>query len=293
MVPSARPEVEVIESGVRYRMIVTPEGVPLRFGVGAAGDRVVALFLDLLLMAVGVLVLLFVLLMAHDSAFTWSAVLVALFLLWTFYFVLLEARRGDTPGKRAMGLRVISRNGGPLSVRAVLARNVTREFEVLLPVAALSGPEQVLPGAPVWVAVLASLWLVVVLFVPLLNRDRLRIGDLLGGTMVVRAPRTVLLPDLSERPPTGGLPGPAFEFTREQLDVYGIYELQVLENLLRLPPEANEAARDVAAKKIREKIGWTGEVTGRDRFLSDFYAAQRGRLEQELLLGRRREKKRR
>ena len=150
--------------------------------------------------------------------------------------------------------------------------------------AALFAPGLLFPGAPGW-AVLATLaWMLLFGFLPLFNRDRLRVGDLVAGTVVVRTPDALLLQDLSsERAPE------ELAFTDEQLDVYGEYELHVLEGVLRGrgKPGHEEAVRTVAAK-VREKIGWEGARVGDDPFLDAFYAALRGRLERRLLFGRRR-----
>jgi hypothetical protein len=71
------------------------------------------------------------------------------------------------------------------------------------------------------------------------------------------------------------------------LSLYGIYELQTLEEVLR-----NEQPDAVAtvARTIREKadLADDGDDYG---FLSDYYAALCARLEAGLLVGRRRESK--
>jgi hypothetical protein len=125
---------------------------------------------------------------------------------------------------------------------------------------------------------------------PLLNRDRLRVGDLVAGTIVVRTPDAVLLEDLAAT--RAAAVAAAVPFTDAQLDVYGVYELQVLEGVLRGrgTPGHVDAVRTVAAK-IRQKLGWEGPATGDEAFLESFYAALRGRLERRLLLGKRRESK--
>jgi hypothetical protein len=94
----------------------------------------------------------------------------------------------------------------------------------------------------------------------------------------------VLLQDLS-----AARPAEALAFTDEQLDVYGEYELHVLEQVLRGrgTPGHFEAARTVASK-VKEKIGWDGPAPPDDAFLDAFYAALRGRLERRLLFGKRR-----
>ncbi len=280
--------------GERRREVVTPEGVPICFTVAPAGDRVGALALDLLVI-LGVVVALLVPLiwlaargiLAADLVF--AAFILAAFLVWTFYFAFFELSwQGQTPGKRKLRLRVVDASGGPLRAEAVLARNLTREVELLLPLLALAGGgEAIFPGAPGIARLAAVGWLVLFGFLPLFNRDRLRVGDLLAGTIVVRQPEAVLLEDLSAHGPSraGGI-----AFTDAQLDVYGIYELQVLEQVLRHEGAGRAAALEAVASKIRAKIGWEGSAVP-EPFLGAFYAALRGRLEHRMLLGRRREDK--
>jgi hypothetical protein len=127
---------------------------------------------------------------------------------------------------------------------------------------------------------------------PLFNQDRLRCGDMIAGTLVVRAPVPVLLPDLADARPRQQQ---EIAFTREQLDIYGIHELQVLEDLLHRAAEGTLDSRilEDVGEKIKRKVDWPQErwnVPTR-AFLEAFYAAQRGRLEQRLLFGERRERK--
>ncbi|MEO0605586.1 MAG: RDD family protein, partial [Myxococcota bacterium] len=112
-----------------------------------------------------------------------------------------------------------------------------------------------------------------------------RIGDLLAGTVVVQRPKVVLRPDLVARAESD------FAFTTEQLDQYGIKELQVLESILRDRLDERHLLRDVATR-IAKKIGLDEPPEDTRRFLEAFYAAQRGRLEQRLVMGERRERKR-
>ena len=150
---------------------------------------------------------------------------------------------------------------------------------------------------------------------PLFNQDRLRCGDMVAGTMVVKAPAAVLLSDLADRAGAGDpgrepararvgpgrrlAPAPPpeeFPFTRQQLDIYGIHELQVLEDLLRRDDQGTLDGRvlEEVCDKIKTKIGWPRErwnVPPR-RFLDAFYRAQRALLEQKMLFGQRQERKR-
>jgi len=132
---------------------------------------------------------------------------------------------------------------------------------------------------------------------PLWNRSRARLGDLVAGTRVVRVPRALLLGDLVRRAATGAQQREAGApvFKPAQLGIYGIYELQVLEDVLRKArqPGGKEAVAAVA-QRIRAKIGWDeaqGEFAD-EKFLEHFYAAQRKHLEQQLLFGKRKERKR-
>jgi uncharacterized RDD family membrane protein YckC len=272
------------------REIVTPEGVPLRFPVARVTDRAAAFLLDAVIVAVATVAVVFLIVLTGVHGVTVGLGLVALFVLRNFYFTWFECRwQGSTPGKRSLGLRVIDARGGPLTGEAVFARNLMREVELFVPLMLVLGGSHVWPGAPGWARVLAAAWPVVIAALPLLNRDRLRAGDLVAGTMVVLAPKAVLLEDLAAASP--GAVRSEVAFTDQQLDVYGIYELQVLEELLRQAPETRAAACQAVAEKIRRKIRWTGPAMDAEAFLRAFYNAQRKRLEQRMLLGERRESK--
>jgi hypothetical protein len=127
----------------------------------------------------------------------------------------------------------------------------------------------------------------------------LRVGDIIGGTLVVKAPRVPLLEDLAEKlPPESVLSRrqDPYSFTAAQLDLYGIHELQVLEEVLRGSerPEQQELLERVC-EKIKQKIEWPQDrwEVDPEAFLRAFYKAQRARLEHRMLLGDRRERKRR
>jgi len=168
---------------------------------------------------------------------------------------------------------------------------------VQLPLILLLNPAGVSRDLPGWMSWVLLGWVFVLGAFPLCNRDGLRIGDLVAGTLVVHVPKAVLLPDLSQvverqlrRAP---LAASELVFTPQQLAIYGIYELQLLEQVLRSARPDRERALAVIAEKVCAKIGWTRAPDfDAARFLAAFYAAQRARLEQELLLGKRRARKR-
>jgi uncharacterized RDD family membrane protein YckC len=268
------------------RDIVTPEGVPIPVRLADHSERFTAFALDwviwtLLLLAIYLPLMLVVGL----SNFTLIAISIALFigfLVRNIYFVYFEiAWRGATPGKRIVGIRVIDRAGGPLLPSAVIARNLTREVEIFMPLGILmSGAKS---GGTVDLMQLSiGVWLVFFAALPLINRDRMRGGDLIAGTMVIALPKLTLLSDLVE----GAV---QFAFSDQQLRAYGAFELQVLEELLRRPPTpAGAAVLQEVCDKICHKIDWTSPVPPNHvvAFLRDFYTAERAFLEREQLYGK-------
>jgi uncharacterized RDD family membrane protein YckC len=277
------------------RELPTPEGVPLRFQVARPGDRLAALSIDLaILWAAAILIALAIFIggpSGESGDLALAVLAVSLFLLRAFYFPFFELRwLGQTPGKRAVGIRVVDRQGGPLRARAVLARGLLRELELFQPLQVVLAPAMLAPGLPAWAGLLAGGWALACASLPLVNRDCLRAGDLAAGTLVVRSPKRRLLDDLAT-----GAPRPAgLVFTKEQLGFYGAFELETLEAVLRqgAGPGAESTLEAVAAR-IQKKIGWTpdGPAPRPYDFLREFYAAQRAWLEQRLLFGVRRARK--
>ena len=273
----------------RRREIVTPEGVVLHVELAEYGERASAFLLDVVfLLAINValfLLLFFVGGHSVDARVLLQLVLFAAFLIRNLYFIFFElAWQGATPGKRIVGLRVIDRRGGPLLPGAVIARNLMRELEAFLPLQAVLSAGSAGPG--VWGRLALTLWLLLLALLPFFNRDRLRGGDLLAVTMVIAMPKRRLLGDLVD----GTVD---HSFTERELRAYGAFELQILEELLRRPENAETAElRREVCLRICRKIGWTAPVPPQETevFLQRFYAAQRAFLEREQLYGRRTDK---
>lgn len=268
----------------RVRSLVTPEGVDLRVRLATASERAGALLIDLVLLVVALVAMTLLVIAAFSAAGANGAGevvaiiwLLGAFMLRNFYFTLFEASpRGATPGKRLMGIRVAARNGGVLTADRIVARNAMRELELFLPLGFLfSGAQDV--GAVV--VLCGIIWCAVFVFFPLFNKDRLRLGDVVAGTWVLKAPKRTLLPDMAENPQaTSG-----YAFSEAQLDKYGVKELQVLEGVLR---DYDSEAMRLVAERIRAKIDWRRIPREQDPdFLRAYYAALRRRLEQKLLFG--------
>jgi uncharacterized RDD family membrane protein YckC len=270
------------------RALVTPEGVDLRVRLATVGERGIALMIDLTFI-LGTLLLLTIaaasVIIENNSAIAEIIWLLGFFILRNFYFTIFESgRRAATPGKRIIGLRVVARDGAALTTDAVVARNAMRELELYMPLVFLiwQGEDG---GDLMWLA--GVVWCGIFVLMPFFNRDRLRAGDLIAGTWVLKAPKQVLLPDLTgERP---AIADAIFAFTPAHLDAYGVKELQVLETVLRQAEPKSIAA---VAEQIRTKIAWTPRTNEDDlEFLKAYYASLRRRLEQRLLFGKRKRDK--
>jgi uncharacterized RDD family membrane protein YckC len=270
--------------------IASGDGVALDLPLAGAANRLGAFLLDSLLLglAVGAFVIAGALLGLGVGANPMPILLIGTFVLRHGYFVFFEHLwQGATPGKRAAQIRVVSRDGGPLSFGAIVARNVLRDLEIFLPLVAIVAPEEIVGDAPWWLWIPGVSWIAIWALMPLLSREGTRIGDLVAGTIVLRLPPMVRLADEAAR----GAGGPTF--TREQLAIYGEHELETLATVLRDSHQLGLAELGVVARTIAQKIGWTGPEPQQDpeRFLRAFYAAQRSALERRLLFGRRKASK--
>ncbi len=293
----------------RRREVVTPEGIALPFHVASRSARAGALMIDFLLLLVVSITVSIVIRNMTQGAFdagepensTGAAeflyVLGTLFwfLLWNGYFIALEmGPRGATLGKRMLGIRVASHDGGRLTAEAVLARNLLRDIELFLPLTILLlGLIFAAAGEDFgWSLWSATIWFLIFMLFPFFNRDALRAGDLIAGTWVVDAPKAKLAAALStEGAARGGsstVTGAEYRFSEEELAVYGEYELQTLERVLRDDrPEAMEAVHEA----ICRKIGWNPGAGDERAFLEAFYAQLRARLEGGMRFGKRKKDK--
>jgi uncharacterized RDD family membrane protein YckC len=275
----------------RTERILPPEGVPVSLGLAGGGSRFGAQTLDILLTFGGLYLALLLLLWIDVIDFE---LLVAMFFLAAFflripYYIFSElVWNGRTLGKRIVGIRVISADGTRLTPHQIVARNLMKEVEVFMPMTTLLAGE----FANGWVGLGITVWMLCVLAVPLLNRRRQRLGDMIAGTIVVEQPRAALLPDLAAQ---RGVRGNGFVFDADQLNVYGRFELQTLEKILRERSATYEAAQRLTevVQAIRDRIRFEQPVAKHEDwdFLNDFYRQQREFLESRQLFGDTRENK--
>ena len=272
----------------KQRRFVTPEGIDLQLEIASAGLRFGALIVDLVVMLVILIAVTVILAFGTPDGAgqaTLALWLVGFFLLRNFWFIAFElGPRAATPGKRIMGIRVVARDGGRLTVSSVVARNLVREMEMFLPFAFLAGSaEQDLVSTTT--VVLALVWTLILSCFLLFNRDRMRLGDLIGGTWVVLARRSKMQADIGSSTAQARADDPVF--TPAELAVYGVFELQELERVLR---QGDVALRRTVADAIRAKIG-RPMMGDDDIFLSAYYRQLKARMERDLLFGKRRANK--
>ncbi len=277
----------------RVRTLVTPEGAALNLKISTFGERLGAFVLDVSLQFIIMFAIIFAIAFVAGAMnfngwqIAWAVAMVLIFFVRNFYFIFFEVgRKAATPGKRALGLRVADRKGGRLTANAVIARNFMRELEFFLPLSVLFsfGAD----GVEGWINWILLIWCGIFVLFPLFNKEKLRIGDLVAGTMVIHAPKVQLLDDIASAAPKSEVTS-VIIFTPAQLDVYGIHELHVLEDVLR--QSTPEIKRNVA-NRIATKIGYTPQAGEADvTFLEAFYAGLRRHLEQRMLFGQRKEDK--
>jgi len=142
------------------RPVETPEGIELALRVAGPVIRALAWAIDLGIRSIIYIVLL--LLLAQLGNLGIGLLLIAIFSLEWFYPVLFEVyKRGATPGKRVMKIKVLHELGTPVDWSASMIRNLLRAIDFL----------PFLYGFG--------------LLSMLITRDFKRLGDLAAGTIVV------------------------------------------------------------------------------------------------------------
>ena len=242
----------------------TPEGVELSVTVAGLGSRIGASIIDS-----SIILVILVVVLAASSLPTFSAVIefnpvtgepvfregaflyLAIFglivsLVLAGYHIVFESTRGQTPGKRAFGIRVTTVEGDRIGFRQAFIRNVVRIVDAL-PLYNLAGI----------VSILVS------------PRNQ-RIGDIAAKTIVVRQPRpghVFIPPDIKQLAETA------------PLDIYGLSQAEI-EAVRHYVSRRNQLDFMLRARfskqladRIRPKIPTFGSELTDDQFLMRVMAA--------------------
>lgn len=255
---------------IRTLEILTPEQVTIQYELAGVGSRGVAAALDSLLQLAIFLLLVLLLqaLMQSKLISPWSEwdrpVLITLLtlgffiILWGYHILFETLWSGQTPGKRYMGLRVITDGGYPVDFRAVFVRNLLRAVDAL----------------PIYG---------VGFTVALLHPRYQRLGDMAAGTLVVHHGNE----DATRRAPGLGealvfrLLDPAVvsriaHLTREEYRMVQLF----LERRADLTPELQGQFAHTLAARLMEKLAYHAPELGMDdlRWLEEVDLAYRTRL---------------
>ena len=206
------------------------EGVEIQLRMAGPYVRALAYLLDLIV-RVGIVALCGLILLLGSMVLGFNVAyglyLLISFLVMFFYYIIFEAgKRGASPGKRVMGLRVVDTSGAPITFGQAFLRNMLR-FADSMPI-------------PSYGFGLLS---------TLLSKRFQRLGDLLANTVVVYD----RLPDMqaSSLPPVLNSVAPGVPLSRE--------EQAALAGFAERGGMWSEARRIELADHARELTGTTGQ----------------------------------
>jgi uncharacterized RDD family membrane protein YckC len=225
----------------------TPEAVSVDYEVAGIGTRFLAAVIDsLVIVAVLILIVIGVVALSllGDTAQTLAIVLafVLIFIVLWGYYVLYETMwSGQTPGKRAMDIRVIKLNGYPIGLMDSIIRNIVRVVDFL-----------------------PSLYGVGVVTMFISSNSR-RLGDYAAGTIVVKERQPVTVADLHRPQLLAGSRevAPAGESDPDELNwnlhLLSSRELVVMHEFVDrapgLTPDIRRRVGNEIAVKIADRIG--------------------------------------
>lgn len=217
-------------------LISTPENVDLHLELAGIGNRVWAAFIDMALIYLGIIIIVVIFAIiaglieqfiperdTKSTLYVYLAAIVifVIFILNCGYFIFFEKLwQGQTPGKRISNIRVIEANGQPLNWASAIIRNLVRFVDVGV--------------------------MMVGLIVMLFDKNERRLGDLLGGTLVIRERQ----PELWGASLKIRATAPATSFVdagRINPDEY-----YLLLNFLRRRHQMNASSRASLAKQLEE-----------------------------------------
>ena len=215
--------------------IDTPENIEFAYDIAGIGSRFLAAIVDTLLIGTAEIVLGFVVGAAlartqmmqragvAESVLLAASAILGFVILWGYYIIFELVWNGQSPGKRAIGLRVVREGGRPITFVSSAIRNLIRIVDFL----------------PAFYGIG-----VVVMFV---DRRARRLGDLAGGTLVVKERRGVTLESLtahSVAAPPPARPGePPQQPTLPNVHLLDDQDYNLIQEFLRRRDELGREAR--------------------------------------------------
>jgi uncharacterized RDD family membrane protein YckC len=238
-------------------VVATSEGVDLRQEIAGAGSRFAAGLLDLILLALGyfTVVLAVLIPVSFDptgvSRFVAGLLLGGGVLAVLAYHVLFHALRdGQTPGKSALGIRVLSADGHPPTLLQLVLRALLWPIDVLL-----------LVPLPVGLILIAA------------TTRHQRFGDLFAGTLVVRAASDRRAPEPYAGRTWSSLPVRSLALTPGAAAHLSAEDRAILRDLLTRTDLSQEQKRRLfvsAAKHYSQRLG-LGPFTDARIVLGELY----------------------
>lgn len=216
--------------------IDTPENIEFAYDIAGIGSRFLAAIIDTLLIGIAEIIVLLIVGLtvsaiglrasAATSLLAGLGALLAFVILWGYYIAFELLWNGQSPGKRAIGLRVVREGGRPITFVGSAIRNLIRIVDFL----------------PAFYGIG-----VVVMFV---DRRARRLGDLAGGTLVVKERRGVTLESLTTHatvaPPTPPVPGESLPQPKlPNIDLLNDQDYNLVQEFLR---RRNELSREARAR---------------------------------------------
>lgn len=219
--------------------IDTPEQIALELPLAGIGSRFLAIAFDTVIQFALYFIVgltLFLLIPAGTMALnSWSlGPAIGIFLIfciyWGYFAVFEVLWKGQTPGKRMAGIRVIKESGSPINAYEAIGRNLMRAIDIL-----------------------PSFYGVGVVCM-ILNKQNRRLGDFVAGTVVVHDKQTdQVRPEWNTATPTSRVtvtPQMA-EVTTEELVLIETY----LHRRYELDPTVRYATAMRIAERVRAKTG--------------------------------------
>jgi uncharacterized RDD family membrane protein YckC len=213
-------------------IIDTPEQVHLEFVLAGIGSRFMAALLDSLIQGVATFLLVIITiafaavpLFGRSPVWAFAVMIFVIFcIMWGYYATFEALWKGQTPGKRWAGIRVIKDSGRPINAFEAIARNLVRFVDYL-------------PG-----------FYGIGVVTMLLNKKNRRLGDFVAGTIVVH--------ESSDREAT-----PFFNTAAQQSDYafpqaanLTLQEAELIETFLARRLDISPAIRQQNAERIAEMV---------------------------------------